>query len=227
LVNQSLEQHGDAKPFAAILMDANMPVMDGYAATKIILSTHGAMTPPIIALTASVMEEDRQRCLDAGMHGFLPKPLRMDELSDVLARFTLPANTTSSLACTVTSPNIHLAETSAEGLIDWGRLAQFKEFDDAALSMTREVIALFMHDAPERVEAIQHALRDCDSAALSLAAHALKGAASNVGAIHVAQACTELEQSCLQSQWPQDAAAQVAQIALLAEKTYALLSHSL
>jgi signal transduction histidine kinase/CheY-like chemotaxis protein len=229
LVNQSLEQHGDAKPFAAILMDANMPVMDGYVATKIILSTHGAMTPPIIALTASVMEEDRQRCLDAGMLGFLPKPLRMDELSEVLVRFTVQNDAAVppfALNNIVTSAYMRQVSDSAHELIDWGRLAQFKEFDDVSLSMTREVIALFMHDAPERVEAIQLALRGCDSAALSLAAHALKGAASNVGAIRLSQACTNLEQSCLQSQWPQDAAAQVAQIALLAEKTYALLSHS-
>jgi signal transduction histidine kinase/CheY-like chemotaxis protein len=230
LVKQSLDPHNDAKPFAAILMDANMPVMDGYAATKHILSTHGAATPPIIALTASVMEEDRQRCLDAGMHGFLPKPLRMDELSDVLAHFTNSVETTvqpPSLESTTKPEGFQPANDSEEALIDWGRLAQFKEFDDANLSMTREVISLFMHDAPQRVEAIQLAQRGYDSAALSLAAHALKGAASNVGAKRLADACTALEQSCLQSQWPQDAATQVAQIALLAEKTYALLKISL
>jgi CheY-like chemotaxis protein len=58
------------RPYAAILMDANMPVMDGFAASREIIATHGAAAPPIIALTASVLEEDRQRCLAAGMVGF-------------------------------------------------------------------------------------------------------------------------------------------------------------
>ena len=51
--------------YAAVLMDANMPVMDGFAASRSILATHGAPAPPIIALTASVLEDDRQRCREA------------------------------------------------------------------------------------------------------------------------------------------------------------------
>ena len=89
------------RPYAAILMDANMPVMDGFAASRLIISSHGSAAPPIIALTASVLEEDRQRCLDAGMVGFLPKPLRIDELSEALARYARPPegeNTTKIIA---------------------------------------------------------------------------------------------------------------------------------
>ena len=58
--------------YAAVLMDANMPVMDGFAASRSILATHGAPAPPILALTTLVLEEDRQRCREAGMVGFLP-----------------------------------------------------------------------------------------------------------------------------------------------------------
>ena len=58
--------------YAAVLMDANMPVMDGFAASRSILATHGALAPPILALTTLVLEEDRQRCREAGMVGFLP-----------------------------------------------------------------------------------------------------------------------------------------------------------
>ena len=83
-VAASLQAGG--KRFAAVLMDANMPVMDGYGAAQQILARFGADAPPMIALTASVMQEDRQRCLDAGMPGFLPKPLRLDELSAALSQ---------------------------------------------------------------------------------------------------------------------------------------------
>ncbi len=85
LVAQSLR--AQARPYAAILMDANMPVMDGFEAARLILSSHGVAAPPIIALTASVLEEDRKRCIDAGMLGFLPKPLRLDELSEALTLY--------------------------------------------------------------------------------------------------------------------------------------------
>ena len=70
LVSQSLSSLPDAVPFAAVLMDFNMPVMDSLEASRFILSMHGSSTPPLIALTASVLEDDRQRCMDAGMVAF-------------------------------------------------------------------------------------------------------------------------------------------------------------
>ena len=104
-------------------------------------------------------------------------------------------------------------------LMDWGRLEQFREFDDDARSMTREVVALFTKEMPQRLEDIRSALLACDSAALSRAAHAVKGAASNVGAQALSEACSTLEQSCLQGQWPADAARQVTGIMQFAVKT--------
>ena len=103
--------------------------------------------------------------------------------------------------------------------MDWSRLEQFKEFDDEERSMTREVIALFASDAPNRMADIRAALAASDSAELSRAAHALKGSASNVGAEALSDACFVLEQSCLQGQWPADAGQQVARLCELAEQT--------
>lgn len=210
--------------YAAILMDANMPVMDGFVASRLIISSHGKCAPPIIALTASVLEEDRQRCLEAGMVGFLPKPLQIDELSESLARYAHPPEPATtiktlaaeSVAACATGKN---AINCAQRLMDWGRLEQFREFDDDARSMTREVVTLFAKEMPQRLEDIRSALLACDSAALSRAAHAVKGAASNVGAQALSEACSALEQSCLQGQWPADAASQVAGIMQFARQT--------
>ena len=224
LVAQSLSKLPGAKPFAAVLMDANMPVMDGFTATRLILSTYTTQAPPIVALTASVLEEDRKRCLDAGMVGFLPKPLRIDELSEALARnavadtaaekILIPAqHDPQSTAATQTTQSTELV------LMDWSRLEQFKEFDDDDRTMTREVIALFVADVPQRAADVLEALQASDSAALSHAAHALKGSASNVGAAALTDACFVLEQSCMQGRWPQNAGDQVALIAELAYKT--------
>ncbi|MCZ8256625.1 MAG: Hpt domain-containing protein, partial [Polaromonas sp.] len=212
------------RPYAAILMDANMPVMDGFASSREIIATHGASAPPIIALTASVLEEDRQRCLAAGMVGFLPKPLRIDELSEALARYARQADGEGATKIIAKSQGAAWANPQNDPqtpviLMDWSRLEQFKEFDDDERTMTREVIALFTSDAPNRINDIREALEASDSAELSRAAHALKGAASNVGAEALSDACFVLEQSCLQGQWPADAAQQVARVCELADRT--------
>jgi signal transduction histidine kinase/DNA-binding response OmpR family regulator len=224
LVAQSLASTPDAKPFAAILMDANMPVMDGFTSARLILSTHGAASPPIVALTASVLEEDRQRCLDAGMIGFLPKPLRIDELSEALVRYATLTKEAHHTLLEGTALAATLPQAS-HVLIDWSRLEQFKEFDDDERTMTREVIALFVSDAPQRAEDILIAFQASHSADLSRAAHALKGAASNVGATALTDACFTLEQACIQGQWPHDAAAQVALLAELAYLTIEALKN--
>ncbi len=210
-----------ASPFAAILMDANMPVMDGYAAARHVLVTHGKSAPPIIALTASVMEEDRQRCLDAGMRGFLPKPMRIDELSQCLTQY-IPVPGSAPAAKLATNP----ATAPAQPLMDWNYLLQFKIYDDAALTMTRELIALFHADMPQRLAALNQALQPRDAPALHEAAHALKGATGNVGAVKLADVCTTVEQLSQQSPWPDDLSVHVGYIADLAEQTLEALQHA-
>lgn len=83
--------------------------------------------------------------------------------------------------------------------MDWSRLAQFHAFDDEARSMTREVMALFTGEAPKRIDDMRAALAAMDGKALSWAAHALMGAASNVGAQVLSDACAALAHS---SKWP-------------------------
>jgi CheY-like chemotaxis protein/HPt (histidine-containing phosphotransfer) domain-containing protein len=229
-VAASLQAGG--KPFAAVLMDANMPVLDGYGSARLIISTHGRAAPPILALTASVLEEDRQRCHDAGMIGFLPKPLRLDELSAALVQYArVSENAIDSVAShadsmPATAPKAYenvIKTAVQEPLMDWSRLEQFKEFDDDERSMTREVIGLFVQDAPMRRNDITASLATTDPALLSLRAHALKGAASNVGATALSDACSVLEHSCKTSGWPADAADQIARIDALTDDTLAAL----
>jgi signal transduction histidine kinase/DNA-binding response OmpR family regulator len=230
-VAASLQAGG--KRFAAVLMDANMPVLDGYGSARLIISTHGRAAPPIIALTASVMEEDRQRCLDAGMIGFLPKPLRIDELSAGLKQYARKEKfATDLIAKSIDSMPSGTQKSTEEDalppvamLMDWSRLEQFKEFDDEHLSMTREVMGLFIQDAPARAADIKASLASTDPVLLSLRAHALKGAASNVGARALSVACSVLEQNCKNSGWPLDAAEQIARIGALTDATLAALKN--
>lgn len=229
-VSASLQAGG--KRFAAVLMDANMPTMDGYAAARAIIATHGKAAPPIIALTASVLEEDRQRCLDSGMVGFLPKPLRIAELEESLERYarTSDSNQAPEAVAQEAKGAASAFEQSAPPLandvplIDWNRLDQFKDFDDEERTMTKEVIALFLQDAPGRRADILSSLDTNDAAMLSLRAHALKGAASNVGAVALSDACSHLEHTCKVSGWPVDIVAQTELIDELTDSTLQALN---
>ena len=74
-----------------IFMDINMPEMDGYTATRFIRHLDSPLSAiPIIALTADAMSEDKQRCLDAGMNGFISKPFRLEEIKEVLQQYLTP-----------------------------------------------------------------------------------------------------------------------------------------
>jgi signal transduction histidine kinase/DNA-binding response OmpR family regulator/HPt (histidine-containing phosphotransfer) domain-containing protein len=222
-VNKSLKSQHDTPHFAVVLMDANMPVMDGYGATEAILKRHGKAAPPIIALTASVLEEDRQRCRDAGMIDFLAKPIRIDELSDLMGRYagaSLPASSAEPLVAKAHTST----PTPSNEFIDWARLAQFKEFDDPELSMTRQVLNLFSADSIRRVHAMTQALSSHDASELAQIAHALSGAAVNIGAHALARACSELEKACNEGQMPAQATQQVQAITQLTTESLAVLS---
>jgi signal transduction histidine kinase/DNA-binding response OmpR family regulator len=209
--------HGQA--IGAILMDVNMPDVDGLQATRQIKEALGTRAPPIIALTAAASAEDRQRCQEAGMDDYLTKPLQVSALAQALDRWIgqpKPAAAQAALA----GP----AAAAEPVLVDFARLKEFREFDDEHLTMTREVIALFQADAPARLEAIAAAIAAQDAAALARAAHALKGGASNIGASAMQQDADSLEAAALQG-WPVDAAARLARLRSLWDATLPLLKN--
>jgi DNA-binding response OmpR family regulator len=173
-------------------MDVNMPRMNGLQATQQIQTLLGPGAPPIIGLTAAASPEDRARCLDAGMNDYLTKPLHVADLAHALERWAdgqgitpSPDTSVQDLArAGVAAEETRDAPATGEPvLMDFDRLAQFREFDDDELTLTREVISLFMADATQRVEAIARAIRAHDAEALSWASHALVGATGNVGAV--------------------------------------------
>jgi signal transduction histidine kinase/DNA-binding response OmpR family regulator len=192
----------------AILMDLNMPGVDGLQATRQIQAARGRAAPPIIAVTAAASAEDRVRCEEAGMDDYLTKPLQVAALAQALERWIggggePPAPPRDAAAEAPAAP--------AAALMDFQRLEEFREFDDPELSMTRDVIALFLADAPQRLAALDAAVAAGDAHALSLAAHALKGSAGNIGATAIHQAAGALE-TLARDGFPADGAEQVAQL---------------
>jgi len=142
-----------------VLMDLQMPVMDGLDATRRLRQREGAagVPPlPVIAMTARAMDEDRERCLAAGMDGYLSKPLDQRALFDVLAQFggpagsaQLPAPDPSSIAPVISDP----------GLV-------------------RHVAELFLSTSPGQLARLTRALELGDAAQARAVAHSLKGAAA-------------------------------------------------
>jgi signal transduction histidine kinase/CheY-like chemotaxis protein/HPt (histidine-containing phosphotransfer) domain-containing protein len=202
----------------AVLMDVHMPDVDGIQAARSILATHGERAPPIIALTAGSSVDDRQRCLDAGMVEYLTKPLQVSALAKALDHWakTQAVSIASKespheqpekekeLAATQEPPQFERfsdADISMPaGLVDFDRLNDFKEFDDSQLTMTREVMGLLFSEVPVQLAAIERAILHGDASGLGRAAHSLRGAASNVGAVTVQHLCSVLERGTLELQ---------------------------
>jgi CheY-like chemotaxis protein len=207
----------------------NMPRLNGIQATQQIHALLGAQSPPVIALTAAASDEDRAICMDAGMNDYLTKPLSVAALSIVLERwFEQPANLPVPLpdATGKTHQPLPVPAGTADAepiLMDFDRLAQFKEFDDDQLSMTREVIALFRTDALQRMDAIEQAIRTHDAEALSWACHALVGAAGNVGAVAMQILAAGLEQQANAGSVPVNAMQAVEKLQSCWLKTRAVL----
>ncbi|MBI2769359.1 MAG: response regulator [Burkholderiales bacterium] len=205
----------------AILMDVNMPDVDGLQATRQIQSAWGAQAPPIIALTAAASAEDRARCEEAGMNDYLTKPLQVSALAQALDRWIGDAAAASPVAPAAAAPEAAPAVPPA--LMSFARLEEFREFDDEELTMTREVIGLFTVDAPLRLDAMDKALAGLDPLALATAAHALKGSAGNIGATAMQQAAAGLEADA-RAGLPPDAASRLADLRATWEKTRTALA---
>ncbi|MGV3495037.1 MAG: response regulator [Ramlibacter sp.] len=209
--------HGDR--IDAILMDVNMPDVDGLQATRQIQAARGRAAPPIIAVTAAASAEDRARCMEAGMDDYLTKPLQVAALAQALERWIASARAAPAAAPPPSGPHAGAEEPL---LLDPARLAEFREFDDEDLTMTREVLGLFLQDTPQRLQALHDALPARDARAVATAAHALKGSAGNIGAAALHAAAGELE-TCARDGWPADAPERIARLQALWERTRPLL----
>jgi signal transduction histidine kinase/CheY-like chemotaxis protein/HPt (histidine-containing phosphotransfer) domain-containing protein len=176
--------------FDLVLMDCQMPVMDGFEAVAIIrqLPQCGAHLP-IIALTANTMQGDEQKCLDAGMDAFLAKPYTLATLRATLAQWLGPAPLLESV--TSHPPATRNLPGGATELpsINLAVIETLRQLDaSGSMALTRELFAAFLESADLGIARLQTAIATGNSQALGQAAHALKSSTANVGA-QVLSAC--------------------------------------
>jgi HPt (histidine-containing phosphotransfer) domain-containing protein len=200
-------------------MDVNMPDVDGLQATRQVQAMLGKAAPPVIALTAAASAEDRARCEAAGMDDYLTKPLQVSALAQALDRWVVRRDARVEPH---TPPAPAPAAAVEAPLMDFGRLDEFREFDDDELTTTKEVVRLFLADTPPRLDALQAAIDAADAGALAKTAHALKGGASNVGAKAIQQHADALEAAAKEAM-PADAQRRVHKLRELWEQTRAAL----
>ena len=186
-----VEAVASAQPqFDAVLMDLQMPVMDGYSATRAIRASLGLTQLPIIAMTANALESDRQECLQAGMSEHVGKPFDLDQLVHTLLRSTgyqAPAPDPAAHPALATPDPANLP--TVEGLDVAGALARLGGMVPLYLRSVRD----FQQALPAVLPPLRQSLRN-DRKLATLQVHTLKGNAATLGAIALAKAAAELEQ---------------------------------
>jgi PAS domain S-box-containing protein len=171
--------------FDLVLMDCEMPVMDGFEATRRIrASIHPAI--PIIAVTADAMPADRDRCLREGMNDYISKPVELDRLEEVLAKWLAASGPADAV-------RVHGQHTvfDVEGLLR--RLRGDRELASITLKG-------FLQDVPSQLNNLRMRLDESDARGLRLQAHALKGAAGTVAAEGLRAIALEMERTAAAGQ---------------------------
>jgi CheY-like chemotaxis protein len=183
----TLEQSGRGA-FDLVLMDLQMPVMGGLEATAAIRNAERASGThlPIVALTAHARQGDRERYLEAGMDGYVTKPIDGVELTRVIDQLVPPA------AAPGTVPAAVPVAPCAAGRPAFDERAVGARVGDNA-RLFEKMVRLFLEDCPARMRAMRRAIADGDGEALREPAHALRGAAANFAAAPVVEAAHQLE----------------------------------
>ena len=163
-----------------------MPEMDGLEATRRLKARGGAVAPKVIAMTASAMLGDREKCLAAGMDAYVPKPVELDQVRAVLIAVAGGATLQAAAA--------EAGADAATPVIDQRRIGQLLELqDEQQPALVADIIALFLADSPRHLETLAAAIRDGDAAQLESTAHRYLSGIENLGARRMRTHCMELE----------------------------------
>jgi polar amino acid transport system substrate-binding protein len=187
-------------PFDAVLMDIQMPVMDGYTASREIRKNSALNTLPIIAMTANAMAGDKDKCLDAGMNDHVAKPIDPQEMYRALAQWIKPGKRTvpDKAQYRLLKPDspikdIHLSLPGFDV-----ENAMIRMGND--VEAYRKILAKVMASETDAIKRIEACLIKGDQETAILIAHTLKGVSGSIGATSLQAAAKELEAALLSRQ---------------------------
>jgi signal transduction histidine kinase/CheY-like chemotaxis protein len=202
-----------------VLMDLQMPVMDGFQATAEIRRREQETGDhlPIIAVTAHAMKGDRERCLEAGMDEYLSKPIRAEELFRLVESIGAPATAPHAESAELASP-----ATSSNGLLDIDATRERFGGDEGLL---RDVLDALVQTTPALLGEARGALDAFDGATLARAAHTLKGSLSYLEAPVVRDRAVELETAARSEKWSECEAHLAELMRLMSELVQEIAEH--
>ncbi len=183
-------------PYPLVLMDCQMPEMDGFEASAEIRRREGPMRhTPIIAMTANAMEGDRERCIAAGMDDYVAKPVRVTDLEKALQRWLPLAGPSDASPTPETRDNRPPNDTEAEeAVLDRAALERLRRLiRPGQPDFVAELLQAYLQEAPGLIRAMHAAIERQDAGALQRAAHALKGESGTLGILEVEAFCGQLE----------------------------------
>ncbi len=192
------------QPFDVVLMDIQMPIMDGLEATHAIRAHEkqiGRQPTTVIAMTAHAMKGDRERCLGSGMNDYIAKPIRIKEIAAKLNDIVAPpkASTTPS--------------NSSAKSVDWDALRESVGGDEDLL---REVVGAFLSETPPLLDSLRQVAQSQDFNQIAGVAHTLKGSLLSIAADSTAEVAREVEQAA-KAQCAEDVAGGIERLAAAAE----------
>ena len=182
--------------FDLVLMDCQMPVMDGYQATAAIRALPGGrgLKLPIVALTANAMQGDEQVCLDAGMNAFLAKPYTLTALHATLAGWLAGCDDVVGLPSAAVAIRAAAQAQDAGPAINAAAIETLRELDEPGSNeLITQLVSSFLKSAESNLERVAAALAEGNAKAWAQAAHSLKSSAANLGAEALAGCYRELE----------------------------------